>query len=252
MSTIYSTPKLGPPMPKPARRSVDVEDLTGRVASASETVHMLAKRGMQIEPLTAADERTVAAIVTAYAQDPEATSRISSNKRIGTMTPAALRAIDMSLKEFGINVVESSTQLRHYVTNKLIEETDNPDPRIRVRALELLGKISDVGLFADKTEVMITHQTTGDLKDALRAKLERLVNPDAMDAEIIEAQALPGPQPTQPTPVPDSPDDDTASEPEPEKPTTRLASPRPRQPRQTSKEKVPEIDLDAALDGWDD
>jgi len=247
MSTIYSSPELGPPMPKTSRRNVAVEDLTGRVASASATVHMLVDKGMLLAPLTTADERTVAAVLTAYAQDPEATSRISTNTRIGTMTPASLRALDRSLKEFGQNVVESSTQLRHYVTNKLIEESDNPDPRIRVRALELLGKISDVGLFADKTEVTITHQTTSDLKEALRAKLERLVNPDAEDAEIVEATALPGPQPT---PVPDSPDDDTASEPEPHKPTARIVA--AIKPRQASTEKVPKINLDDALAGWDD
>jgi len=187
---------------------------------------MLAEKGMRIPDLTKADERTIAAVVNAYAHDPEATSRISTNTRIGTMTPAALRAIDMSLKAFGENVVESSTQLRHYVTNKLIEESDNPDPRIRVRALELLGKISDVGLFADKTEVTITHQTTGDLKDALRAKLQRLVGPDTIDAEIIEDTDVDVPE---------------------------MGAPRPALPRKARKaEPVPVVDLDAAMDGWDD
>jgi hypothetical protein len=67
------------------------------------------------------------------------------------------------------------SQIRAYVTNKLLEESDNPDPRIRMKALELLGKISDVGLFAERTEVTVTHQTTEDLRETLRAKLGRLV-----------------------------------------------------------------------------
>tara|TARA_B110000503_G_scaffold105940_1_gene158135 strand:- start:608 stop:895 length:288 start_codon:yes stop_codon:yes gene_type:complete len=54
-------------------------------------------------------------------------------------------------------------------------EADNPDAKIRLRALELLGKISDVGLFAEKSEVTITHQSTGDLRANLRKKLEKLV-----------------------------------------------------------------------------
>jgi len=82
-------------------------------------------------------------------------------------------------------VVKSATQVRHLVTNKLIEETENPDPRIRIRALELLGKISDVGLFAEKSEVTITHQTTDDLKDRLREKLTRLVNPEPVEEAIV-------------------------------------------------------------------
>jgi hypothetical protein len=43
--------------------------------------------------------------------------------------------------------------------------------------LELLGKISDVGLFAEKTEVTVTHQSTEDLRNKLRGKLEKLVQP---------------------------------------------------------------------------
>ena len=82
-------------------------------------------------------------------------------------------------------MVKSATQVRHLVTNKLIEETENPDPRIRIRALELLGKVSDVGLFAEKSEVTITHQTSDDLKDKLREKLSRLVNPEDIDDAIM-------------------------------------------------------------------
>ena len=84
---------------------------------------------------------------------------------------------DSILKEFGRSVVESAVQIRHLVTNKLLLETDNPDPRVRIRALELLGKISDVGLFAEKSEVTITHQSTDDLREKLRSKLAKLVNP---------------------------------------------------------------------------
>ena len=43
--------------------------------------------------------------------------------------------------------------------------------------MELLGKISDVGLFAEKTEVTVTHQSTEDLRNKLRGKLEKLVQP---------------------------------------------------------------------------
>jgi len=114
------------------------------------------------------------------------------------MTPAALRALDAQLKKFSHNRVEDATQVRNYVTNKLLEESENPDPRIRIKALELLGKISDVGLFAEKREVTVTHQTNDELRDALRQKLSRLVDvtpstaalPDIEDAEVITAETL--------------------------------------------------------------
>ena len=61
-----------------------------------------------------------------------------------------------------------------------------------MRALELLGKISDVSLFAEKSEVTITHQSTDDLRAKLRQKLEKLVNPpqEIEDAVLIAGEAI--------------------------------------------------------------
>jgi len=103
-----------------------------------------------------------------------------------------LLATDKLLKDFGHSVVDSAAQVRHYVTNKLIDESDNPDARIRIRALELLGKISDVGLFADKTEVTVTHQSTDDIKERLRGKLTKLmpVHHDVEDAVVLDGEVL--------------------------------------------------------------
>jgi len=58
--------------------------------------------------------------------------------------------------------------------------------------LELLGKISDVGLFTDKTEVTITHRTTDELRESLRSKLSKLVNTeeDVIDAEFVALDAI--------------------------------------------------------------
>ena len=79
------------------------------------------------------------------------------------------------LSEFDKKVVQSAVQLRIYVTNKLIQESADPDPKIRIRALELLGRISDVGLFTDRTEVTINHRSTTDLEAKLKEKLQKLL-----------------------------------------------------------------------------
>ena len=71
------------------------------------------------------------------------------------------------------------------VTNKLVLESENPDPRIRMRALELLGKISDVGLFSEKSEVTITHQSTDDLREKLKGKLEKLVAGEVVEEAVV-------------------------------------------------------------------
>ena len=54
-----------------------------------------------------------------------------------------------------------------------------------MRALELLGKISDVGLFSEKSEVTITHQSTDDLRDKLRGKLEKLVAGEVIEDAVV-------------------------------------------------------------------
>ena len=64
-------------------------------------------------------------------------------------------------------------------------ESENPDPRIRMRALELLGKISDVGLFSEKSEVTITHQSTDDLREKLKGKLEKLVAGEVVEEAVV-------------------------------------------------------------------
>ena len=164
-------------------------DLKDRMESASNTAAELAKHGLDVKP-TKEDKETAAKIVNAYANDPEKTSKKVTHKRIATLTPASLLLTNSIIQEFGQSVVESSVQIRHLVTNKLLLETDNPDPRVRIRALELLGKISDVGLFAEKSEVTVTHQSTDDLRNKLRSKLEKLVNPDDSvieDAEYTDA-----------------------------------------------------------------
>jgi hypothetical protein len=138
-----------------------------------------------LEP-TGEDEDTAARLALAYADDPEKTSKKVTTKKAAKLTPASIVLTNNILQEFGHSVAESATQIRYLVTNKLLLESENDDPRIRIRALELLGKISDVGLFAEKTEVTVTHQSTDDLRNKLRGKLEKLVEP-VVSADIEDA-----------------------------------------------------------------
>lgn len=182
---------LEPEIGVPYSDKVPYLDLRARAEAACNTASMLSKHGLDITP-TAEDEDTAAKLALAYADNPEKTSKRVTDKRAAKLPPPALVATHGILTQFGHSVVESAVQVRHLVTNKLIEETENPDPRVRIRALELLGKISDVGLFTEKTEVTITHRTTDELRDSLRSKLAKLVNPteEAEDAIIIDDEVI--------------------------------------------------------------
>tara|TARA_R110000782_G_C14750077_1_gene407058 strand:- start:383 stop:985 length:603 start_codon:yes stop_codon:yes gene_type:complete len=184
--TLHLEPEVGVPLSNDSD-----EDLQARVAAASNTAEELANHGVDLEP-TKEDKEAAARLATAYADNPEKTSKKASPKNIAKLTPASLLLTNSILREFGSSVVESAVQIRHLVTNKLLIESENADPRIRIRALELLGKISDVGLFAEKSEVTITHQSTDDLRANLRSKLEKLVTPedDIEDAVLIDGEPL--------------------------------------------------------------
>ena len=182
--TIVVEPELNVPMKK-GEPSVDLKT---RVEAAANTAKELEEHGIDLEP-TKEDKDAAARLSVAYADDPEDESKQATEQKMSTLTPASLVLTDSILKQFGRSVVESAVQIRHLVTNKLIEETENPDPRVRIRALELLGKISDVGLFAEKSEVTITHQSTDDLRERLRSKLTKLVNP-VEDAAVIDGEPI--------------------------------------------------------------
>jgi len=185
--TLFIEPEIGVPFTD----DMPNIDLKERAEVACKTAQKLSEHGLDLSP-TGEDEDTAAKLALAYADNPEETSKKVTTKKAATLTPASIVLTNNILQEFGHSVAESATQIRHLVTNKLLMESENADPRIRIRALELLGKISDVGLFAEKSEVTITHQSTEDLRDKLRGKLEKLVNPidGAVDAEYTDSEVV--------------------------------------------------------------
>jgi hypothetical protein len=107
------------------------------------------------------------------ARDIFAGNKLASDEDLSS--PQTVVYLQSLLNEYDKVVVKSASQIRTYVTNKLIAETANPDPRIRMKSLELLGKISDVGLFTDKTEITMRHRPTEELEQMLRERLTRVI-----------------------------------------------------------------------------
>lgn len=177
MTTLVLSPDLGVPL------SPDIPylDLRERAAAACAAAEVL---GLDTTP-TPEDREAAQKLVSAYAADPENTSKQVTTKRAASLPPGVLKETRQILDEWAQKVVENSIEIRHLVVNKLVVESENPDPRVRIRALELLGKISDVGLFTEKHEVTVTHQTTDDLKAKLREKLSALRN-RTVDAEVTD------------------------------------------------------------------
>lgn len=171
--TLVCTPEIGVALPP---EGLPYPLLKERAEAACSTIDLLLGAGLDPQLLipTPDDKDVATAVVEAFAKDENQASQSLTTGKISTMTPASLLLVKGVLDEFGHAVVEKATHIRHLVTNKLILESENPDPKVRIRALELLGKISDVGLFSERTEVTITHQSTDELKQSLRDKLNKL------------------------------------------------------------------------------
>ena len=70
----------------------------------------------------------------------------------------------------------------------LLEISSCGETKQELRALELMGKMSDIGAFTEKSEVTITHRTSGDLKQILQDKISRLLNSGAIDVEAKDVK----------------------------------------------------------------
>lgn len=100
------------------------------------------------------------------------------------------RHLKVLVDEYDKQVIQSAVQIRTYVTNRLLEEAA-PGKKGAIRALELLGKISGVDLFTERSEITIKTQPTEELVAKVREKLARLSarTEGATDVPFVEAGA---------------------------------------------------------------
>jgi hypothetical protein len=93
------------------------------------------------------------------------------------------------LRVYSGRLAADVSDVRAALTNKLMELANCGDPRFELKALELLGKHSDIGLFTERSEVTVTYKNAGDLETAIREKVKRLLNSDVVDVEPIAPKA---------------------------------------------------------------
>lgn len=88
-------------------------------------------------------------------------------------TPAAVRHLVAMLDAYDWEFVYQAQKLRGYAVAKILEDTQLPDPRHRLRALEMLGKITEVGLFTERVEITKVDLTDEALEAKIKQKLDK-------------------------------------------------------------------------------
>lgn len=116
-------------------------------------------------------------------------------------TPESVKRIVGMLANYDWQFVDEAHRIRGFIVSKLVDEAEeHPDAKVRLRALELLGKVTDVGLFSERIEIKKTDISDADLDAQIRAKLEKFVEKsntlalkppveDAVDGEFSEVKA---------------------------------------------------------------
>jgi len=98
--------------------------------------------------------------------------------------PAALGA-SAFLKAYGQSRAFDVDEIRAALTNKLLEIADCGETKLELRAIELLGKHSDIGLFTERSEININYTSPESLESAIKERVKRLLNADVVDIKPL-------------------------------------------------------------------
>lgn len=99
---------------------------------------------------------------------------------------AEAKAVSTLVKRFNFSTFADALEARQFITNKLVMLADCGDPKIELKALELLGKHSDIGLFAERSEITVHHTTSETLERSIKERIKRLLNTDVVDVTPVD------------------------------------------------------------------
>jgi len=166
---IIATPEVGIPFPFDTTPE-ELTDFREKAHVLFETVQELIKQGASVE-ITQEDKARSHQIAAEGKLPP-----------VKDLTPGTIVNLEAILTEWDNEVLDVARRLRNYVTNKLIMESVHEDARQRIKALELLGKVSGVDLFSENINVNVSHRSVEDIETELAKTLELYMG----QVEVVE------------------------------------------------------------------
>ena len=102
-------------------------------------------------------------------------------------TPEAVRHLVAMLAAYDWEFVEQAKHLRGMAVAKILEETNHPDARVRLKALDMLGRITEVALFTERVEIKKADMSDSDIDKKIKEKLNKFMGVvDVEDVSEIE------------------------------------------------------------------
>lgn len=143
------------------------------IAVAVNTVEMIESLGGSID-FDAKD----------FAQAVELSKGETKNPTPKTVSqPGVAKTLAVAAKKYDFQVFADVQQARNFVTNRLIEIAECGDVKVELKALELLGKHSDIGLFTERSEITVHHTSSKSLEESIKERVKRLMNADVVDVK---------------------------------------------------------------------
>jgi HEAT repeat protein len=153
---------------------LDKADPATLIDAQSATAQWLEELGLTEKNVD--DQAGTTAARAAFAAITTGTTPGNIQNALTTMkTPAAVQRLVGMLTAYDWEFVEQAKSLRGYTVAKLLEETENPNANIRLKALGLLGKVTEVGLFTEKIEVKQAPASDAELDARIKEKLGKFM-----------------------------------------------------------------------------
>lgn len=103
--------------------------------------------------------------------------------------PGVALALGSFVAYYDQQVIQDKVQLRNIAVNTLLDILDkSEDEKNRLKAAELIGKAGD--LFTDKAEITITHRSSDELKEALRERIQMLMEMQGQRPPTLAEKAM--------------------------------------------------------------
>jgi hypothetical protein len=136
----------------------------------------------------APNDKSLARAAFASLVSPDEDPNRAKKNLLALRAPEAVQHLVTMLDAYSWEFVQEAHKIRGYVVAQLLELSSAGDARIKLRAIELLGKLTEVSSFTERIEV--THKTEGaeEIEERLRARLKSLLPPQqaVQDVEVQE------------------------------------------------------------------
>jgi hypothetical protein len=132
----------------------------------------------------AQEEKTANAFTSLIRSDPNAKQRL-----LELDLPEEIKAAVGMVTAYQWRFVEQAEELRSMAVSHIVKEIQHPDARIRLKALEMLGKVTEVALFTDRIQIKNEDVTDEELDARIKEKLGKYMGVvDVVDVEEIDIE----------------------------------------------------------------